>query len=1168
MKEMRGIKMQKRRSVRHFLTKLLLVTMLLGNMGTGYLAETWMTSAQAASGVQVQTSSNTEDLDFEMLLDDVTPGWQNRLSRSSYLQNGSGATPSIASPSEYEIKKEAVTITAADIVVSLGVSGFDLLDGVTAEDENGNSVSVSIQDDGGFDIDAEDTYTVVYEAEHPVTEDVFTENRAVTVFAFDLQPTTLEEVQAAIDAYETEYQAAMAGGGFLAALEVQKPRWQYEVDSSLMPSGWRCDYLEEDVSGVTVTCWSFFPAPVAMAADRTVGNYIELQGAIDAAPVTGAEYVIEITANFDYGTNAALAISAYKNIIIQSASGGTYTLTQSTTDSRHFTVNANGSLTLVDIILDGGSAGGGVYVASGRLAVNSGAVIRECNTTADGGGVMVNSGELTVGNGAVIQKCNAYSGGGVCAANSTVELSGGQIINNTTFRSNGGGIYASSTSVLYIKSGVIGNNTSSFYGGGISVGSGSKLVMTGGQIINNTANISSGYGGGIHALNCLTVEINGGEISGNRAKDGGGVYMMSTSFKMTDGTISGNTAAGNGGGIYTGNPMNLTTASTVVFSGNTAANAYDYGLNKKGQSPYQNIDWNGENSIPGTHALNNYDINWDTGTPPTVYTVTYKANGGAGNDHVLTAANGASHTVLALAATGISRDGYNFTGWNTSAEGDGTAYNPGGAGSVGEIYNITANVTLYAQWRIKECTVTYDANGGTGGGTYTVDHGTSHTVLAPEIITPTVINWSGHTFIGWKTAGGAPYQPGNPITITDDITLFAQWQEIYTVAFDKNGGDTDAAPAAKTVEYPATTVRTLPAQPTWTGHTFQSWNTQADGNGTQFRANTPVTDNIRVYAQWTENAMYTVTYNANGGTGTVPTDADSPYYTGSTVTVLGGGALSWESYTFTGWNTDADGAGISYTAGNSFTITGDVVLYAQWLADNYNVIYNANGGNGSYADSVQEYGSDYTVLKRTDTGIYRSGYTFTGWNTAANGSGTVYAAGDKLTITGDVALHAQWKYASGGGDGGGNPTSPTKPTSPTDPTSPTAPTSPTDPTVPTDPSQPTIPYNPNPEQPGITVPPGDVIIKDGDGNTVWEGYTPDGHIDIELAPGKYIITVIDENEVPLTYIMDIPAPLANLAKTGDNGIAVIWLILLMLSAAAGTSVLVYVKRKKESLDNR
>jgi len=75
-------------------------------------------------------------------------------------------------------------------------------------------------------------------------------------------------------------------------------------------------------------------------------------------------------------------------------------------------------------------------------------------------------------------------------------------------------------------------------------------------------------------------------------------------------------------------------------------------------------------------------------------------------------------------------------------------------------------------------------------------------------------------------------------------------EEVYTVVFDKNGGHTEANPQSKTVEPPETSIDELPEAPTREGYKFLGWNTQADGSGTPFTANTLVRENLTVYAQW------------------------------------------------------------------------------------------------------------------------------------------------------------------------------------------------------------------------------------------------------------------------------------------------------------------------------
>jgi uncharacterized repeat protein (TIGR02543 family) len=213
-----------------------------------------------------------------------------------------------------------------------------------------------------------------------------------------------------------------------------------------------------------------------------------------------------------------------------------------------------------------------------------------------------------------------------------------------------------------------------------------------------------------------------------------------------------------------------------------------------------------------------------------------------------------------------------------------------------------------------------------------------------------------------------------------------------------------------------------------TGYTFAGWNTAANGSGSSYSPGNTFAmggSNVTLYARWTENT-YTVTYNGNSNTGgSAPTDGTS-YHNGDTATVLGNtGTLVRTGYTFAGWNTAANGSGTSYIGGDTFAIgTSNVTLYAQWTAINYTVTYNGNTNTGG---SVPTDGNTYnitntvTVLGNTGT-LTKTGYTFAGWNTAANGSGSSYNGGSTFAMgNSDVTLYARWTVASGGGGGSASP---------------------------------------------------------------------------------------------------------------------------------------------------
>ena len=143
-----------------------------------------------------------------------------------------------------------------------------------------------------------------------------------------------------------------------------------------------------------------------------------------------------------------------------------------------------------------------------------------------------------------------------------------------------------------------------------------------------------------------------------------------------------------------------------------------------------------------------------------------------------------------------------------------------------------------------------------------------------------------------------------------------------------------------------------------------------------------------------------VTFNANGGTG-----APSTVECWSGSVTLPSTAPTRSGYTFAGWNTAANGSGTNYAAGASVSCA-DVTLYAQWSADTLDVVYDSQGGsNVTDGDATTTTGGSIATLPTDPT---RTGYTFTGWFTAASG-GSEITAGAAHGQTGDFTLYAQWQ---------------------------------------------------------------------------------------------------------------------------------------------------------------
>ena len=144
----------------------------------------------------------------------------------------------------------------------------------------------------------------------------------------------------------------------------------------------------------------------------------------------------------------------------------------------------------------------------------------------------------------------------------------------------------------------------------------------------------------------------------------------------------------------------------------------------------------------------------------------------------------------------------------------------------------------------------------------------------------------------------------------------------------------------------------------------------------------------------------TITFNANGGTGEMAALMANPGYDKQ----LSSNTFTREGYTFTGWNTKADGTGTGYADGATVKFDVDTTLYAQWT-QNPVITFDANGGKGIMGTQTVNPGVSAALPANTFT---RADYDFTGWNTAKDGTGKAYADKANITTNENVTLYAQW----------------------------------------------------------------------------------------------------------------------------------------------------------------
>ena len=409
----------------------------------------------------------------------------------------------------------------------------------------------------------------------------------------------------------------------------------------------------------------------------------------------------------------------------------------------------------------------------------------------------------------------------------------------------------------------------------------------------------------------------------------------------------------------------------------------------------------------------------------------------------------------ALTANAFTRTGYTFSGWNTAAGGGGTAY------ANGATYSFAADITLYAQWTaLANHTVTFNANGGTGTMSNQIAN-------VPTALTANAFTRTGYTFSGWNTAaggGGTAYANGATYSFAADITLYAQWTALanHTVTFNANGGT--GTMSAQVANVPtALTANTF----TRTGYTFSGWNTAAGGGGTAYAngATYSFAADITLYAQWmqTTNTVVSaatpsnatpsvgrqivVTINIDMSGVSAPDDALGSFtgtldwnpailtyrsntgigagFTGNVNTgSAGSGHILFNGANSTGATGNNTIVTITFTAAAAGTSALNLEYSAMAAAStfanllpiltvtdgsvvvsgaNHTVTFNANGGTGTM--SAQTANVPTALTANTFT---RTGYTFSGWNTAAGGGGTAYANGATYSFAADITLYAQW----------------------------------------------------------------------------------------------------------------------------------------------------------------
>lgn len=473
--------------------------------------------------------------------------------------------------------------------------------------------------------------------------------------------------------------------------------------------------------------------------------------------------------------------------------------------------------------------------------------------------------------------------------------------------------------------------------------------------------------------------------------------------------------------------------------------------------------------------------------------VTFDANEGTGT---MDAQNVNYNKATALNANTFERTGYTFAGWNTAADGSGTAYDDKAEVTLKE------GVTLYAQWTVNSYTITWKNEDGTvletdeveygttptytgetptkdadeqysytfsgwtptvsevsGNTTYTATYTSTPQTYTVSLVTnegtinaddvteytfgdgatlPTDVTRTGYTFEGWYEKSDLSGDPVTEIsaTATGDKTFYAKWKGAdYTITFLYNGN-------TKQENYTPDDDKTLETlfggTPTRNGYLFATWQITVNDADSWPAVNTSVDNgvnvngyygNITLTALWGESDL-TITYDYNGGT---PNALGNPTLYSVTTTPFTLNNPTRTGYTFLGWtgsNGTTPEVTVKVTPGEGESEAHENLSYkANWDANTYTVTFDENGADGGETMADQSFTYDADAAALTENAFTRTGYTFAGWNTEADGSGDSYA--DKQEVknltdaaNGTVILYAQWtantctvKFDANGGTG-------------------------------------------------------------------------------------------------------------------------------------------------------
>ncbi len=374
---------------------------------------------------------------------------------------------------------------------------------------------------------------------------------------------------------------------------------------------------------------------------------------------------------------------------------------------------------------------------------------------------------------------------------------------------------------------------------------------------------------------------------------------------------------------------------------------------------------------------------------PIEYTLSYELNDGTVDPE-----NPTTYTIEStdISLTKPTKNGYKFTGWTGTGLEDKTENVTISTGSM-EDREYTAN------WEEETYTITCDLDGGA------VEAGNIETyTINSEDITLNNPTREGYTFAGWTGTGLD--NKADSVTIAKGSTgnkeYKANWTiEEYTITYNLNNGTAENE-TTYTVETEDITLN----NPTREGYTFAGWTgTGLDDKADSVTITKGSIGNKEYTANWTANT-YTITFDANTGSGSMENESMT-YDVEKTLTE---NTFTKEDNNFKGWNTKADGSGVSYNDKQSvknLATDGNITLYAQWqeLAE-YTVTFDATS-EGTLEQNTKVVKEGKKVGELPKPTPKQEDYRFVAWYTDQTFTTKVT---EDTVVNGDITFYAKYKY--------------------------------------------------------------------------------------------------------------------------------------------------------------